>query len=67
VLFIKRLSHALNGNWVRLTNGEKGRIVYLDESRIRSLPVVQTDKGEFYDLNKNREVKVECILTASEV
>ena len=67
VLFIKRLSHALNGNWVRLSNGEKGRIVYLDESRIRSLPVVQTDKGEFFDLNQRRDVKVECILTASEV
>lgn len=67
VLFIKHLCHALNGNWVRLSNGEKGRIVYLDESRVRSLPVVQTDKGEFFDLNKNRDIKVECILTATEV
>ena len=67
VLFIKHLCHALNGNWVRLSNGEKGRIVYLDESRVRSLPVVQTDKGEFYDLNNKRDIKVECILTASEV
>lgn len=67
VLFIKHLCHALNGNWVRLTNGEKGRIVYLDESRVRSLPVVQTDKGEFIDLNQKRDIKVECILMASEV
>lgn len=67
VLFIKHLCHALNGNWVRLSNGEKGQIVYLDESRVRSLPVVQTEQGEFIDLNKNRDIKVECILTASEV
>ncbi|WP_074671820.1 HD-GYP domain-containing protein [Selenomonas ruminantium] len=67
VLFIKHLCHALNGNWVRLSNGEKGQIVYLDESRVRSLPVVQTEKGEFIDLNKNRDIKVECILTANEV
>lgn len=67
VLFIKHLCHALNGNWVRLTTGEKGKIVYLDESRVRSLPVVQTEQGEFIDLNKNRDIKVECILTADEV
>ena len=67
VLFIKNLCHSLNGNWVGLSNGEKGRIVYLDESRVRSLPVVQTTSGEFIDLGKNRDVKVECILTAGEV
>ncbi len=67
VLFIKHLCHALNGNWVRLSNGEKGQIVYLDESRVRSLPVVQTEQGEFIDLNKNKDIKVECILTAEEV
>ena len=67
VLFIKHLCHSLNGNWVGLSNGEKARIVYLDESRIRSLPVVQTIGGEFIDLGKNRDIKVECILTANEV
>lgn len=67
VLFIKHLCHSLNGNWVGLSNGEKARIVYLDESRVRSLPVVQTLSGEFIDLGKNRDIKVECILTANEV
>ena len=67
VQFIKHLCHSLNGNWVGLSNGEKARIVYLDESRIRSLPVVQTLNGEFIDLGKNRNIKVECILTANEV
>ena len=67
VLFIKHLCHSLNGNWVGLSNGEKARIVYLDESRIRSLPVVQTLNGEFIDLGKEREIKVTCILTANEV
>ena len=67
VLFIKHLCHSLNGNWVGLSNGEKGRIVYLDESRVRSLPVVQTAGGEFIDLGKNRDIKVTCILTANEV
>lgn len=67
VQFIKHLCHSLNGNWVGLSNGEKARIVYLDESRIRSLPVVQTLGGEFIDLGKNRDIKVTCILTANEV
>ncbi|MBQ2137551.1 MAG: HD domain-containing protein [Selenomonas sp.] len=67
VLFIKHLCHALNGNWVGLSNGDKGRIVYLDESRVRSLPVVQTAGGEFIDLGQRRDIKVTCILTANEV
>lgn len=67
VLFIKHLCHSLNGNWVGLSNGEKARIVYLDESRVRSLPVVQTMGGEFIDLGKRRDIKVECILMANEV
>ena len=67
VLFIKNLCHALNGNWVQLSNGERGRIVYIDESRVNALPVVQTTKGEFIDLNTTRQVKIESILTAAEV
>lgn len=67
VLFLKNLCHALNGNWVSLSNGEQGRIVYIDESRVTSLPVVQTSRGEFIDLNTNREIKVQYLLTAQEV
>ena len=67
VLFLRHLCHALNGNWVALSNGERGRIVYIDESRVTSLPVVQTSRGEFIDLNTNREVKVQYLLTAEEV
>lgn len=67
VLFLKKLCHALNGNWVALSNGERGRIVYIDESRVTSLPVVQTTTGAFIDLNTKRDVKIDAILTANEV
>lgn len=67
VLFIRQVCHALNGNWVRLSSGDSGRIVYLDESRIASLPVVETTKGEFLDLNQKKDVRIEWILTAEEV
>ncbi len=67
VLFIRNVCHALNGNWVRLSTGDSGRIVYMDESRIASLPVVETTKGEFLDLNQKRDVRIEWILTAEEV
>ena len=67
VLFIKHLCHSLNGNWVSLSNGKKGRIVYIDESRVTALPVVQTTDGEFINLNTKRDVKVEAILTAAEI
>ena len=61
------MCHSLNGNWVSLSNGKKGRIVYIDESRVTALPVVQTTDGEFINLNTKRDVKVEAILTAAEI
>lgn len=67
ILFIRQLCRAMNGNWVRLTNGEEGKIVYLDETRLTSLPVVQTMGGDFVDLNTNTNVKVECLLTHEEI
>ena len=64
--FIRNLCRDLNGSWVKLTTGEKGRIVYIDESRVSSLPIVQTTKNKFYDLNKEKDVHIEQILTAEE-
>ncbi len=67
VFFMRKLCHSLNGNWVSLSNGEKGRIVYIDESRVTSLPVVQVDNNKFVDLNRDSSVKIEAILTADEI
>lgn len=67
VYFMRNLCRALNGSWVSLSNGEKGRIVYLDESRVLSLPVVQVDENKFVDLGRDKSVKVENILMADEV
>ena len=67
VLFIKNLNHSLNGNWVGLSNGERAKIVYVDETRISALPIVQTLKNEFIDLNRRTDIKIETILTANEV
>ena len=67
ILFINKLCHSLNGNWVGLSNGERAKIVYIDESRVTSLPIVQTMKNEFIDLNSRHDIKVEALLTANEV
>ena len=65
--FIRRVCHSLNGNWVKLSNGEAGKIIYIDESRLAALPVVQTMDGEFMDLNLRKDVKVEYLLTSREI
>lgn len=65
--FIRRVCHSLNGNWVKLSNGEAGKIIYIDESRLASLPVVQTMDGEFMDLNLRTDVKAEYLLTSREI
>ncbi len=67
VVFVKNLLRAINGCWVGLSDGERAKIVYIDDSRITSLPVVQNSKGEFIDLNRRIDLKVDSILTVNEV
>ena len=67
IRFIGKLCHSLNGNWVGLSNGERAKIVYIDESRVTSMPIVQTTKGDFIDLNRKNDIKIEALLTATEV
>lgn len=67
VQFMRHLCHALNGNWVALSDGQKARIVYIDESRVTALPVVQTTKNEFIDLNRRSDIKIQAVLTAREM
>ena len=66
VVFMKKLLQAINGNWVGLSDGQRGKIVYLDDSRVTALPIVQTTKGEFIDLNRRTDIKVDALLTAHE-
>ena len=66
VKFIRNLCHALNGHWVKLNNGEEAKIVYIDESRISSLPVVETEGGDFIDLNTDRSKSIDIMLTYKE-
>ncbi len=66
VLFVKKICHALTGSWLRLTNGEKAKIIYIDQSRTNSLPIVETTKGKFYDLAHDSRVKIAELMTVSE-
>ena len=66
VLFVKKICHALTGSWLRLTSGEKAKIIYIDQSRTNSLPIVETTEGKFYDLAHDGRVKVAELLTVSE-
>ena len=67
VSFIRHIGQALNGCWVRLSDGGVGKIVYIDESRLDALPVVQTMEGDFLDLNTNGNIKIVSLLTSEEV
>ena len=66
VLFIRQICHALTGSWVRLSTKEKAKIIYIDQSRTNSLPIVQTTEGKFYDLAHDGRVKIVELLTLSE-
>ena len=67
VLFMHKLNAALNGCWLRLSDGTAGRIVYIDESRVTAMPVVQLADGGFIDLNTVKDITVVEIMTAAEV
>ena len=67
VLFMRKMNAALNGCWLRLSDGTAGSIVYIDESRVTAMPVVQLADGGFIDLNTVKDITVVEIMTASEV
>lgn len=67
VVFTKKLLQALNGSWVGLSDGQRAKIVYIDDSRVTALPIVQTTKDEFIDLNRRGDLKIDALLTANEV
>lgn len=67
VPFMRHVCHALYGNWVRLTDGTAARIVYLDESRVTALPIVQRLDGTFVNLATTSDIRIERILTAEEL
>ena len=67
VVFMKKLLQALNGCWVGLSDGQRAKIVYIDDSRVTAQPIVQTTKDEFIDLNKRTDLTVAALLTANEV
>ncbi len=63
VLFIKNVCHALVGTWVRLTDGQRAKIVYIDQSRTSALPIVETEHGDFWDIATKKDVKILEILS----
>ena len=67
VLFMRKMNAALNGCWLRLSDGSAGRIVYVDESRVTAMPVIQLADGGFIDLNTVKDLTVVEIMTASDV
>ena len=67
VLFMRKMNAALNGCWLRLSDGSAGRIVYVDESRVTAMPVIQLSDGGFIDLNTVKDLTVVEIMTASDV
>lgn len=67
ICFVKNVCHSLNGAWGMLNTGERAKIVYIDESRINSKPMVQTESGKFLDLNTSTDVHLEYLLTHEEI
>lgn len=58
--FINHMINFLSGNLVMLTNGAKGRVVFLNhDSPCRS--VVQLEDGTIMDLRENTEVRIEYV------
>ena len=67
VIFIKNMGSSMTGSWVRLTDGSKAKIVFLDDNRLDSLPIVQREDGKFVDLNTFNGVDIAEMLTYSEL
>lgn len=59
-VFVKKLSEYFVGKEVKLTNGDFGRIIYVDQN-YPTRPIVQVG-DVFYDLIKDRTIDVEVLM-----
>ncbi len=59
--FIKKISNFFVGSYVKLTNGERAKIVLLNKT-VLTRPVLLSSKNEYIDLSKDYSIKIEEIL-----
>ena len=52
---------------MRLSNGKKAKIIYIDQSRTSALPIVETEDGEFWDVATKAGIKITELLTYDEI
>lgn len=55
--FLKHISSYYVGNTVRLSDGSKGEIIYINSNRV-ARPIVRLDDDSIIDLSKNKELKI---------
>ena len=64
--YIEPLNFLVNCHAFDHWYGEHAKIVYIDESRVSALPIVQTEAGEFIDMNTS-ELKIGALLMGDEI
>ncbi len=67
VIFVKHICQALIGCWVRLSDGQKGKIIYIDQSRTSALPIIKLENGEFWNVASKQDVYIQELLTYDEI
>ncbi len=67
VIFVKHICQALIGCWVRLSDGQKGKIIYIDQSRTSALPIIKLENGEFWNVASKQGVYIQELLTYNEI
>lgn len=61
-VFLTQIRDCLNGYLVLLSDDRKAQIVHIPQ-KLKTLPVVRTEDGQFIDLEKNRTISLVGLLT----
>jgi len=59
--FLENVVLTYMNNRVRLTNGQEGKIVFINKACL-SKPMIKTDEGTFVDLSKEPDLSIDAIL-----
>ena len=57
VPILNNLTNTYLQHYVKLSNGEKGKIVLINKSEL-SRPMIALDNNKFIDLSKERDIKI---------
>ncbi len=56
-VFLSKISNSLINSWVKLSNGDDAKIIYINSNNL-SRPIVRTTKNQYFNLSERKDINI---------